>query len=101
MPTMTRWGMRYDHCSLWAWGNHPLADAATHKARQLAHVAFDRIWSMDQTATPREIRDRRSAAYQELAELMGMDPKDCHIKKMSLEQATKVVELMEKKNGRS
>lgn len=31
-------------CGLWSWGDKPLADAATHKARQEAHEAFDPIW---------------------------------------------------------
>jgi len=89
-----RWGVRYDHCGLWAWGDHPLVDGATHKARRAAHVAFDQTWSSDLISTPREIQQRRSVAYRQLAELMGMSPKDCHIKQMNQQQAEKVISVI-------
>ena len=86
LATRTRWGVRYDHCGLWAWGNYPLVDEATHDARRAAHKAFDRTWMFNQM-------DRREA-YRQLALLMGLEPRDCHMKVMTKEQAEKVLTLV-------
>ena len=80
--TKTRYGPRLDCCGLWAWGEHPLADAATHDARKKAHAAFDPIW--------RDGHMSRGKAYKMLAEEMGLSRDDCHMKLMTAEQASLV-----------
>jgi hypothetical protein len=83
--TMTRFGLRLDHCGLWAWGSHPLADRETHEARKAAHAAFDPIWKSGMAG--------RGHAYKLLAEAMGMSRDDCHMKLMTAEQARRVPEI--------
>lgn len=80
--TMTQYGPRLDCCGLWAWGNHPLVDGATHYARRIAHAAFDPIWKSGTLS--------RGVAYQKLAEAMGLTSQECHMKKMTAEQAKRV-----------
>lgn len=70
----THYGPKYLHCGLWAWGPHPLADAATHRARQLAHAAFDPIWQTGLTS--------RNNAYKMLAQGLGIEGRECHMKLM-------------------
>lgn len=83
--TMTRFGPRLDHCGLWAWGYHPLADRETHEARKAAHAAFDPIWKSGKAG--------RGRAYKLLAEAMGLSRDDCHMKLMTAEQARRVPEI--------
>ncbi|XUM19792.1 zinc-finger-containing protein [Bradyrhizobium oligotrophicum S58] len=78
----TRFGTRHDHCGLWSWGGAPLVDRETHEARKAAHAAFDPLWQRG--------RMSRSVAYRRLADLMGMSPRDCHIKLMNAETARRV-----------
>lgn len=78
----TRYGDRYACCGLWAWGKHPLADAATHAARNAAHAAFDPLWKTGIM--------NRSFAYAKLAEGLGIDARDCHMKLMGAEMARRV-----------
>ena len=80
--TDTRYGLRLGCCGLWAWGEHPLADAATHEARKAAHAAFDTLW--------KERLIKRGHAYKLLAEAMGMTRDECHMKLMTAEQARRV-----------
>ena len=80
--TQTRFGPRLDCCDLWAWGDHPLADAATHEARKAAHEAFDPIWKGGTLS--------RGKAYKLLAEAMGLTRDECHMKLMIAEQAQRV-----------
>jgi hypothetical protein len=85
VTTMTRFGPRLDHCGLWAWGYHPLADRETHEARKAAHAAFDPIWKSGMAG--------RGHAYKLLAEAMGLSRDDCHMKLMTAEQARRVPEI--------
>lgn len=52
-----------------------------------AHAAFDRLWKSG--AYPRK------KAYWVLANAMGMTKDECHIGQMTLEQACRVLEVME------
>lgn len=79
---MTRYGPRLDCCGLWAWGDHPLADAETHDARKAAHAAFDVLWKSGLI--------QRGHAYKLLSEAMGMTRNECHMKLMTAEQAKRV-----------
>lgn len=78
----TRFGLRLDCCGMWAWGEHPLADAETHEARKSAHAAFDPLWRSGPLS--------RSKAYKMLADKLGIDRADCHMKLMTAEQARRV-----------
>lgn len=82
--SVTRYGVRYDCCGMWAWGNHPLADAATHDARRRAHEAFDVLWR------GRKAKLRRGQAYRRLQVELGLSEPDCHMKVMDLETALRV-----------
>lgn len=86
--TTTKWGPRHDHCGLWSWDSAPLVDADTHEARKRAHEAFDQVWQAGRVS--------RSTAYKMLADELGIEPKDCHIKLMSAEVASRVPELAQK-----
>ncbi len=75
------------------------ANSPTHKAkgslanrelrewRKRAHAAFDRLWQSGQMTRP--------AAYLLLQEKMGMNSREGHIGKFTIEQCRKVVELFE------
>lgn len=79
----TTYGWRRDCCGLWAWGrNAPMADAATHAARQYAHKVFDSLWQSGLIG--------RSAAYAALAQELGIRPEDCHMKLMDHATASRV-----------
>ena len=80
--TKTRYGDRFSHCGLHAWGNHPLASPETHAARNAAHAAFDPLWKRGLVS--------RATAYKALADALGIDRKDCHMKLMSAEMARRV-----------
>lgn len=82
--SLTSYGVRLDCCGLWAWGDHPLTDADTHKARRNAHTAFDSIW--------REGLMSRSKAYKLLANELNIPIADCHMKLMTFDQASQVPE---------
>ena len=86
--TDTKFGLRLDCCGLWAWGNHPLVDRETHEARKAAHAAFDPIWRSGMTG--------RGHAYKLLAEAMGLSKDDCHMKRMTAQQAQRVPAIAEK-----
>ena len=81
----TRYGARFSCCGLWAWGNNPLADGDTHKARQAAHAAFDPIW--------RSKKLSRTEAYQKLATALAIEQRHCHMKKMDVATARKVPDI--------
>lgn len=80
--SLTRYGLRFDHCDTWAWGEAPLADAATHAARKKAHDSFDRLWKRGPLS--------RTAAYQALAAELGIAKEACHMKLMDRETAEAV-----------
>lgn len=83
--SITRFGRRHDCCGLWSWDGAPLVDADTHEARKRAHEAFDEIWKGGLTT--------RAAAYKTLAEKLNIQHKDCHIKLMSADIASRVPEV--------
>ena len=84
----TNYGVKYVCCGLWAWGRFPLKDGATHRARSAAHAAFDPLWQRHGMT--------RNAAYAALAEELGIEPKDCHMKLMDREVAEKVPAIARK-----
>jgi zinc-finger-containing domain len=83
--TQTRYGPRWSCCDLWAWGDAPLVDAATHEARRNAHKAFDPIWKSG--------RMTRSAAYALLADRLELEPAACHMRQMDAASARRVIEI--------
>jgi len=82
---VTRFGLRFGCCGLWAWGRHPLADRETHQARRAAHDAFDPIWRRGLTS--------RSNAYKLLAQELGITKNECHMKLMNARLARRVPEV--------
>ena len=82
IETNTRYGIRAACCDLWSWDRKPLACAATHKARQLAHKTFDPLWKNGLL--------KRSFAYQLLANELQIPKPDCHMALMPKELAALV-----------
>lgn len=85
-PTRIDTKFKYDKyvcCGLWAWGDHPLVDEATHIARKRAHQAFDPLWKDGHMS--------RTEAYYVLREMMGLSEKECHMKVMDCKTARSVV----------
>lgn len=78
----TRFGLRHDCCGLWSWGNKPLADAETHRARSEAHSVFDALWKSGHMS--------RGEAYQALSWATGWPEADCHMMHMPKERAALV-----------
>lgn len=68
-----------------------LANAKLRRAKQDAHAAFDPMWKKG--------RMSRGAAYEWLAERMGLPEKECHIGMLDVEQCRKVVQIMKEKNN--
>ena len=62
-----------------------LANAELRKAKMAAHAAFDPWWKSG--------RMTRREAYQKLADLMSLDPKDTHIGMFDVDQCKTVVLL--------
>lgn len=62
-----------------------LANAELRKAKSVAHRAFDPIWKTKKM-------DRR-AAYQSLADKLGIPANECHIGEFDVAQCRKVVEV--------
>lgn len=86
-----KYGRRDECCGLWSWKGKPLVDRETHKARILAHEAFDRLWKKGSGR-----RMNRGQAYRWLQEALGW--KECpHMATMSAEDATKVIRLASEK----
>lgn len=81
--TDTQYGWRRECCGLWGWGkNAPLVDRETHQARSYAHKVFDSLWQSGLVS--------RTRAYALLAEELGIDPADCHMKLMDKNTAQRV-----------
>ena len=78
----TQYGNRWACCGLWSWGKSPLADNETHRARNAAHAAFDRLWKSKMLP--------RSYAYKLLAEVLEVEPKQARMTIMDKELASKV-----------
>lgn len=74
-----------------------LANAELRQAKQDAHAAFDPLWKFHtfhrgyQTMT-------RNAAYEWLAEQLGINRSDCHIGMFDLETCRRVVQLCRQRN---
>lgn len=83
--TNTKYGRRNicRTCDLWSWGDAPLTDAETHKARIDAHMAFDCIWKSKMMT--------RANAYAWLSRSLGISAKKCHMKIMDIKTAEEVV----------
>lgn len=81
----TKFGIRHDCCGLWSWNGAPLVNRETHKARVTAHAAFDRLW--------RSGLMKRSDAYKALADKLNVARKECHIKMMSAEMASRIPDI--------
>lgn len=81
-----KFGVKAECCGLWSWNHKPLVGRETHRARILAHDAFDALWKRG--AVP------RSEAYRRLGVVMGLSAADCHIALMTAEQALRVVEIV-------
>ncbi|MBB4635890.1 zinc-finger-containing protein [Longimicrobium terrae] len=64
-----------------------LANAELRRAKVQAHDAFDRVWRSGDDH-PRA----RGEAYRRLAELLGIEPSQCHIGMMDVEDCRRVVE---------
>lgn len=60
-----------------------LANAATRRARNLAHAAFDPFW--------KGVPAGRTKAYKWLGKAIGIEPKRCHIGCMTVEECAAVV----------
>lgn len=80
----TQYGVRYECCGMWAWGEHPLADADTHAARRTAHEVFDTLWK-GPTA-----KFSRSGAYKWLRNELRLTEAQCHMKVMDAATAKRV-----------
>ncbi len=81
--TVTAYGVRNACCGLWSWGDKPLADEATHKARRAAHDAFDPLW--------RDGHMTRDEAYAALRWATGLNEKNCHMARMPRDRALRVI----------
>lgn len=86
VKTNTKYGVRNDCCGMWSWGNYPLTDALTHKARKKAHEVFDPLW--------KEGHFTRTEAYDMLSEYLSIPTKKCHMKLMDKKTAKKVPEAV-------
>lgn len=86
--TITVYGVRHDCCGQWSWGDKPLANEATHRARQRAHDAFDALW--------RDGHMSRAEAYAALRWATGLNEKNCHMAKMSKERCERVIVAVDK-----
>lgn len=85
--TKTQFGNRWACCGLWSWGKSPLSDNETHRARNAAHAAFDPLWKSKSLP--------RSYAYQLLAEVLEVEPKQAHMTVMNKETASRVPKAVE------
>lgn len=83
-----KYGRRDECCGLWSWKGKPLVDRETHKARILAHEAFDRLWKSRHM--------KRGQAYAWLKKAMGWTEQP-HMAEMSPEDASTVVRLASEK----
>lgn len=88
---ITKHGIRYYHCNLWAWGKYPLVNKATHDLRILVHYKFDPIWQSGKMT--------RKEAYKNLAKELEIPLYRCHMKLMdkgTLKKALVIIERLKK-----
>jgi hypothetical protein len=96
---------KYPACDSYV-GCHPrtttplgrLADPELREAKKAAHAAFDSVWKLRLSTKRREDPSyrkgmARGGRYKRLAELMGIDRKECRIGKFDIEQCRRVVDL--------
>lgn len=75
-----------------------LANAELRAAKMAAHAVFDPIWqarlAQKQALDPKYSKSMaRGGRYKKLAELMGMEQKDCHIGFLDVAGCERVVEI--------
>lgn len=70
-----------------------LANAATRKARNKAHAAFDPLWQLGRAGD----RERRLELYAWLAKELGIQVEKTHIALFDVETCRRVVELCSKR----
>lgn len=83
--TQTQYGLRSQCCGLWSWDGKPLVDEATHRARNAAHTAFDKLWQRGHM--------KRSRAYKWLQHNLQMK-EEPHMATMDVVQCTRVVAVV-------
>jgi hypothetical protein len=83
--TETKYGVRNYCCNLWSWGNSPLVDKKTHRARRRAHETFDVLWKKGFMS--------RTQAYVWLSKALNLHKDKCHMKQMDYDTAKRVVRL--------
>jgi hypothetical protein len=81
-----KYGTKAACCGLWSWDCKPLVGRETHAARIQAHAAFDVLWKSATLS--------RGESYRRLRIAMGLGEAECHIARMSAEQARRVVALV-------
>lgn len=64
-----------------------LANAELRRAKVQAHEAFDPLWKRGD-----KLPRARGEAYRRLAELLGIEPTQCHIGMLDVEDCMRVVE---------
>ena len=69
------------------------AGVETRRARRSAHLAFDDLWRRKMERDACEKFEARHAAYQWLADQLGINVQDCHIGAMDIATAMRVVEF--------
>lgn len=79
-----QYGRKDECCGLWSWKGKPLVDRETHRARVMAHDAFDRLWKSKKM--------KRGQAYAWLKRALGWTEQP-HMAEMCAEDARKVVRL--------
>ena len=92
-------------CQAWV-GCHPgttvplgrLADAALRRAKIAAHEAFDAVWRAfhaERVATDPgySLGRARARAYKRLADVLGIDPANCHLGMFDVETCEAVTSL--------
>lgn len=74
-----------------------LANAALREDRKLAHYMFDPAWQdlIKESTTPTERSIIRKAAYQVLADELGISVEKCHIAMFDSDQCARVAEICE------
>ncbi|PTR08651.1 MULTISPECIES: zinc-finger-containing protein [unclassified Novosphingobium] len=103
---------RPDLAGKWLWqcrcgaycGTHPNlsavgtpAGAATRRAREDAHAAFDPLWRRRAEISGLTPKTARGRGYRWLAQQLGISTKECHIGMMDEATAKRVVEICRRK----
>jgi len=70
-----------------------LADAKLRNKRKEVHRYFDQMWRFAMAKRGISKHKARGAAYKWLGEQMGLDPVECHIGMMDLEECALAIKL--------